>query len=317
MVMLDSNNPPAPHVFVRGNPARLGAEVPRRFPQILAGADSPAFPHGSGRLDLARAIVDRDNPLTPRVIANRVWLHHFGRGLVSTPSDFGKRGDLPTHPDLLDYLAWQLMEHGWSIKQLHRRIMLSSVYRQSSDDDPQARAVDPENRLLWRMPRQRLDLEAMRDSLLAVSGRLDPALNGRPVDYISDSNIRRRSVYGFVNRNDLPNMFRVFDFADPDSSSPQRPQTTVPQQALFAMNSPFVIQQAREVAASPAVAGQTDAVEKVHALYRRVLSRDPDSGETELAMQFVSAQKTDDVKMSPWEKLAQVLLLTNEFLFVD
>ncbi len=179
--LVDTATPYAPCVFQRGNPNNRGAAVRRQFLEVLAGSRRLPFQHGSGRLELARAIADRNNPLTARVLVNRVWLHHFGKGLVGTPSDFGLRSDPPTHPELLDHLATTFMADGWSIKKLHRRIVLSAVYQQRSDDRPDGRRVDPENALLWKMNRRRLDFEATRDALLAVSGRLDRTPGGPPV----------------------------------------------------------------------------------------------------------------------------------------
>ena len=185
------------------------------------------------------------------MIVNRVWMHHFGEPLVSTPSDFGTRSTPPSHPELLDYLAGRLEDEGWSLKALHRLIVLSSTYQQSSFDRPDCRKVDPENRLIWHFPRRRLDLEAMRDTLLFVAGRLDGRMGGRPVDVAGDPPNRRRTVYGMVDRQSLPAMFRAFDFASPDQSAERRPRTTVPQQALYSMNAPFIIEQARALAARP------------------------------------------------------------------
>src|SRR6185295_1326334 len=161
------------HVFVRGNPNSVGEEVRPRFLTVLEGAKPAPFTQGSGRLELARKIASADNPLTARVMVNRVWQHHFGAGLVRTPSDFGTRGDAPTHPELLDFLARQFVADGWSLKKLHRLLMLSRTYQQASIDNPSSRNVDPENHLLWRMNRQRIDFESFRDTVLAVSGQLD------------------------------------------------------------------------------------------------------------------------------------------------
>ncbi|HEX6986228.1 MAG TPA: DUF1553 domain-containing protein, partial [Planctomycetaceae bacterium] len=229
MVLVDSERLYDPRVFVRGNPARPGDPVPRRFLEVLAGEERPPFPHGSGRLDLAKAITARENPLTARVLVNRVWMHHFGRPLVDSPSDFGLRTAPPTHPELLDWLAAEFVEGGWSVKRLHRMILLSAAYRQSSAvsdfgsriadsdrDNPQSgipnpQSVDPENRLLGRMNRRRLDLEAMRDSMLALAGRLDRRIGGRPVDVAGDPLNPRRTLYGLVDRQSLPGMYRAFD----------------------------------------------------------------------------------------------------------
>ena len=170
-----------PRIFVRGNSSRPGAEVPRQFLAAIT-PDRKPFEHKSGRLEMAQAIASKDNPLTARVFVNRVWAGHFGTGLVRTPSDFGLRSEAPSHPELLDYLARTFMDDGWSIKRLHRRIMLSSVYQQSSEHRPELAARDPENRLLWRMNRRRLDWEASRDTLLAAAGDLDRAVGGPAVE---------------------------------------------------------------------------------------------------------------------------------------
>lgn len=314
MVMRDKDKPVEPRILIRGNPGRPGEIVPRRFLEVVAGKERPAFQKGSGRLELAQGIVSPQNPLTARVIVNRIWQHHFGEGLVRTPGDFGIRGEAPTHPELLDHLATRFMQNGWSLKMLHRWIMSSATYAQSSVDRPHARTIDPENRLLWKMPRQRLELEALRDSWLAVSGRLDTSLGGRPFDNIADPASQRRTLYGFINRNDLPGVFRAFDFADVDVSMAERPETTVPQQALFAMNSPFVIEQAKHLAASVAPAADDGA--RVTELFRRALSRDPESAEREFALRFVQ-DAPHAGKLTNWDKLAHALLLTNEFVFVD
>ena len=279
----------SPRVFRRGNPANKAEEVPRQFIGFLSGPERKPFDDGSGRLELAKAIASPTNPLTARVWVNRLWLNHFGRGLVATPSDFGLRSDAPSHPELLDFLARRLIAEGWSTKKLHKLILLSQTYRQSSDDNAAARAVDPENRLLWRANRRRLDWESMRDSFLAVSGLLDPAVGGRAVPFTST----RRTVYGYVDRLNIPGMLRAFDFASVDQSSPQRHQTTVPQQALFLMNSPFMRDQARAVAKRA-----TD----VRSLYRVVLGREPSEGEVRLGKVFLDKPEPPPVvyKPGPW-----------------
>jgi hypothetical protein len=318
MILEDAPQPSEPHVFLRGNPGRPGKAVPRRFLQVLQRDPQP-FQRGSGRLELAQAIVRPDNPLTSRVIVNRIWQHHFGRGLVATPSDFGIRGEPPSHPELLDHMASRLLDAGWSLKALHRRILASSAYRQQSQDRPEALAVDPENRLVWKMNRRRLEFEPWRDSLLAVADRLDDQLTGRPIDLFSQPFSARRAVYGFIDRQDLPGTLRVFDFASPDVSTPQRAETTVPQQLLFAMNSPFVIQQAREAARGH---GDGEAASVIRSLYERINARPPTAEETGASAQFLRDagelrdEKSGDV-LSPVEQLAQVLLLANEFVFVD
>ncbi len=338
MVLNDAPKPVEPHVFIRGNPGRPGKAVPRRFLHVLAGPEPPPFRKGSGRLELAQAIADARNPLTARVLVNRVWHWHFGKGLVTTPSDFGLRSDPPSHPELLDALAAQFLADGWSIKALHRRIMLSSTYQQSSAPRPDAAMRDPENRLVWRFNPQRLDFESMRDSILAVSGALEPSIGGRPVAITQAPFSHRRTIYGFIDRQNLDGLYRTFDFAVPDATSPRRFVTTVPQQALFLMNSPFLHEQARRLAASirqeasvVASGVPADPADSIRSLYRRVFGRPPEPDELALAADFLSRQsgprldgwkqlasaRLADPPLSPWEQLAQVLLLTNEFMFME
>ncbi|MBI1914480.1 MAG: DUF1553 domain-containing protein [Planctomycetes bacterium] len=201
-------------------------------------------------------------------------------------------------------------------------LMLSAVYQQASFDRPKCRRVDTDNRLLWRFNRRRLDLEAMRDALLAVSGRLDHRMLGRPVDAAGDPRNARRTVYGLVDRQSLPGLYRSFDFASPDQSAERRPRTTVPQQALFGMNAPFMLEQARSLTAWAEVAQQSDPARRVTALYQHVLCRRPDATEVRLALDFVAAaekgrKQPGGSRLEPWQQLAQVLLLTNEMMFVD
>jgi len=322
MVLCDAEELCEPRIFVRGNPSQPGERVPRQFLRLLAGPGRRPFPHGSGRLDLALAITAPENPLTSRVIVNRVWMHHFGEPMVSTPSDFGTRSTPPVNPELLDYLAGRLQQDRWSLKSLHRLILLSSVYQQASFDRSACRRLDAENRLLWRFPRRRLDLEAMRDTLLSVSGRLDSRMGGRAVDVAGDPKNGRRTVYGLVDRQSLPAVFRAFDFASPDQSAERRPRTTVPQQALFSMNAPFVIEQAKALAARPDIAGAATDEERVRALYRAVLARSPAPDEVQAVVRFLTRPHPapgglGPSRLSSSEQLAQVLLMTNELLFVD
>jgi mono/diheme cytochrome c family protein len=321
MILEDIPQPYNPHVFLRGNPNNQGEAVPRQFLELLSGPARQPFHEGSGRLELARAIASKENPLTARVLVNRVWLHHFGAGLVRTPSDFGMRSDPPTHPELLDYLASTFMENDWSIKKLHKLIMLSAVYQQASDPpDEQAKArenADLENRLLWKMNRRRLDFEAQRDTLLAVSGRLDQRMGGAPVELTTTPFVPRRTLYGFIDRQNLPGLFRTFDFPSPDSTSPQRYETTVPQQALFLMNGPFVMEQVRRLIHRPEVESQNQPEARIQALHHLVFSRPAEPEEVSLGMRFIEAQASQSGSMTPWEKYAQVLLMTNEFVFVD
>ncbi len=298
MVLNDAPNPVQPRVFLRGNPGRPGKEVPRQFLKVLAGPDRKPFRDGSGRLELARAIASRDNPLTARVFVNRVWLSHFGAGLVTTPSDFGVRCEPPSHPELLDWLADDFMRQGWSIKSLQRRIVLSSTYRQRSDNRPEALAKDPLNRLVWKYKRHRIEFEAMRDSLLAVSGSLDSTMGGRSVAINDPPFPPRRTLYGYIDRLSLDGVYRTFDFASPDASSPRRLVTTVPQQALFLMNSPFVIAESRRLAAIVSQGGDTPEG-RVRRLYERLFGREPDPSELALGVEFVRRQEAAGPSLPP------------------
>jgi hypothetical protein len=307
-----------PRILVRGNPRNQGAEVPRQFLQLLAGPDRRPFEHGSGRLELARAIAAPDNPLTARVWVNRVWEHLFGQGLVGTPSDFGLRSDPPSHPALLDYLAARFVAEGWSTKWLVRQIVLSATYQQSSAYRADAAAVDPENRLLWRMNRRRLDFEGLRDSLLAVSGALDRTVHGTSVDINRSPFSARRTVYAYIDRQNLPGVFRTFDFASPDTHSPRRFNTTVPQQALYLMNHPFAVEQARHLLARPDVQERADAADRMARLYEILFARLPHGIELAMGGQYVRDVPTSaGDKVEPWVGYAQALLMSNEFLFID
>ena len=333
MVMRDNERPHEPVVFRRGQPENRGDRVPRRFLQVLSEVDGgQPFTLGSGRLELARAIASPKNPLTARVIVNRIWQHHFGTGLVPTPSDFGVRGEPPSHPELLDHLAAEFMADGWSIKRLQRRIMLSATWQQASTVRADAAEKDPENRLLWHVPRRRLEFEPLRDRMLMAAGTLDLSVGGRSVMIHEDAT--RRGLYAYMDREDVPGLLAAFDVPSPDASQAARSETTVPQQSLYLLNSGFVIRQADAVAVKTEAAATPD--ERVRALYRRVLARDPDAAEADLALRFVteasgtgpsSSTAPDGATtgeaapspsaINPWVQLAQVLLSCNEFAFVD
>jgi hypothetical protein len=304
MAVEDLPQPVPTHVFVRGNPNNPGPLAPPHFLSCVGGSDDKVFRNGSGRLELARAIIDPENPLTARVIVNRVWMHHFGAGLVRTPSDFGFRGDAPTHPELLDFLAVKFVESGWSLKKLHRAIMTSAAYRQASADSEAGRKIDPENQLLWRMNRRRLDIESLRDSMLAAAGRLDLKAGGVPFPLTAEPSVPRRSVYGFIERGRVPALLSAFDFASPDQHAPMRFVTTVPQQALFFLNSPFVAGQARHLIARPEMSGAASPSERIRHLYRFVLGRDPKKWELEAGLKFVSQAADSPIHAapaSPWQ----------------
>lgn len=305
MVLVDRPSELLQRVFRRGNPANLGEVVPRRFLQVLSESDGGQFVHGSGRHELARAIIDPENPLTARVAVNRVWMHHFGEGLVRTPGDFGTRAETPSHPGLLDWLASRFVSNGWSLKWLHREIVRSATYRQAAGgpSDPglfgRAMQLDPENRLLWRMPVHRLSFEELRDALLAISGELDERMGGRPTDLFSHPFPERRTLYGRVDRQDLPTILRVFDFANPDLLIPQRGETTVPQQALFFLNHPFLRGRARALANREEVASAPGPEEKVRRLYRRVYQREPTPRQLEASLSLVRAAEDDPTAEPP------------------
>ncbi|MCH2384511.1 MAG: DUF1549 and DUF1553 domain-containing protein [Pedosphaera sp.] len=313
MVLLDNASPHNPRIFRRGNPGMKGDAVPRRFIAALSHGERKPFVEGSGRLEMAEAIADPGNPLTARVMANRVWQRLFGSGLVITPSDFGVRAEPPSHPKLLDFLAADFVDNGWSVKALIRGIVTSSTYQQGETVHPKYAERDPGNRLLWQMNRKRLDFEAMRDSVLSVSGNLTLKQGGRSVHIANKPDARCRTVYGFVDRQNLPNLFRTFDFAGPDTTCPQRFTTTVPQQALYLLNSPFIEAQAKRLSARSGVTSADDE-ERIRVIYRLVYQREPSAAELALAKGFVDEFVPS---VAAWERLGQALLVSNEMMFVD
>ena len=321
MVVRDKAELFDPKIFVRGNPSVLGKPVPRQFIEVLSPSERPQFSHGSGRIDLARSIASESNPLTARVIVNRVWMHHFGEPLVATPSDFGVRSKEPVQLALLNHLAAQFIREGWSLKTLHRRILLSRIWQQASTGAAttleHAHQIDPENSLLWHANRRRLELEAMRDSLLMVAGRLQQRSGGKPVDVATNPAADCRTVYGLVDRQSVPAMFRAFDFASPDVSNERRPRTIVPQQALFSLNSAMVREQAKALAARPEMAAASTPEEKVKALYRIVYSREPTDAESLICVAFTQQPIDSTTQLSAWDQLAQILVSSNEFLYLD
>ncbi len=313
MVLLDNASPHDPWIFRRGNPGMKGDAVPRRFIAALSHGERKPFVEGSGRLEMAEAIADPGNPLTARVMANRVWQRLFGSGLVITPSDFGVRAEPPSHPKMLDFLAADFVDNGWSVKALIRGIVTSSTYQQGETVHPKYAERDPGNRLLWQMNRKRLDFEAMRDSVLSVSGNLTLKQGGRSVHIANKPDARCRTVYGFVDRQNLPNLFRTFDFAGPDTTCPQRFTTTVPQQALYLLNSPFIEAQAKRLGARSGVMSADDE-ERIRVIYRLAYQREPSAEELALAKGFVDEFVPS---AAAWERLGQALLVSNEMMFVD
>jgi hypothetical protein len=304
-VIDDVEKPADIRVEIRGSRENLGDKAPRRFLQILSDGEAKPFTKGSGRLELAEAIADPDNPLTARVWANRVWLHHFGRGLVTTPGNFGQLGEKPTHPELLDYLAARLMEQGWSTKALHREIMLSATYQRSAQSIAANLEKDPDNKLLWQWTRRRLDVEPLRDTLLFVAGDLEEKLGGPPVKLTELEN-HRRTIYGSVSRRKLDGTLALFDFPNPVATSEQRTQTATPLQQLFFLNSEFVQERAKSLARR--VENIDGDTERIHAVYRILFQRNADAEELRLGLEYL--------KTSNWIRYAQALLSSNELLFV-
>jgi hypothetical protein len=291
-------------VLLHGNIATPGEPAPRHFLSVLSHADG-AFPHGSGRIDLARAIFTDAAPLAARVIVNRVWGWHFGRPLVATPSDFGTQGEKPADPNLLDDLAARFIAHGWSLKWLNREILLSAVYQQSSAPRPEAAKVDQANALVWRMNPRRMDIESYRDTLLRAAGRLDERMYG-PSENVDAETSVRRTVYGRVSRSRLSDLLRIYDFPDPAQTAPYRDLTTSSLQQLFVMNSPFMQEEGASIARQ--IPADQDAATRVRALYRRVLARDPSSKELDLAQSYLLK--------GTLEQYARILLSVNEEIFL-
>ncbi len=300
------------HVAIRGDMEKPGPLVARGFLQILSPQARLRFVEGSGRRELADAIVSTANPLTARVLVNRVWHQHFGRPLVATPSNFGNLGARPTHPRLLDDLAVRFIESGWSWKWLHRQIVLSATYRQSVAASAQKLAADPENRWLARMQPRRLDVEAWRNALLTAAGKLDCIVGGRSADP-ADPDSRRRTVYSHVSRLQLSQLLALFDFPDPNVHAAQRVATTTPIQKLFVMNSPFVVAQAEALSERVSRVGDSPA-DRIRFLYEVLFSRKPSDNELDLGMEYLQQASPDEIV---WRDYAQALLAVNEMLFVD
>jgi Protein of unknown function (DUF1553)/Protein of unknown function (DUF1549)/Planctomycete cytochrome C len=318
-VLVDSAKPKDFPILVRGQAETPGDVVPRRFLEVLSGTNRPRFKEGSGRLELANAIASKTNPLTARVMVNRIWQHHFGEGFVSTPDDLGNQSSPPTHPELLDWLATRFMADGWSVKKLHKLILLSATWQQSSRNNPQFAEKDPFNRLLWRANVRRLEFEPLRDSILSIGGTLDLALGGHPVDLSAGTRVPqgrgaaavnnlaragsrlstdpRRSVYGFVDRANVEEVLNTFDFATPGATTGRRYETIVPQQALFLMNSPLVIEQVRNVVNRDAFQDAGSDEERISFLYELFFQRPAAEAEVRAGREFVATFQAADARV--------------------
>ncbi len=317
---LQDEKPQDIRIHLRGNPHKRGEIVERRFLKILSPAEREHWNAGSGRLQLAEAIADPDNPLTARVMANRVWQQHFGAGIVETASNFGEIGARPTHPELLDYLALQLVRGNWSLKKLHREIVLSAAYQRASTADEANLKTDPENRWLWRYSPRRHTVEQFRDSVLAAAGTLNVDNVGGPGDKLDELTTTRRTVYGRVSRTEPSKLLTLWDFADPNITIDRRNETTLPQQMLFLMNSPLMIENAKKLAAR--IDGEQTPEAKVRKAYELVFARPPTQQETALVTTFltvadVPAEGEKPSELSRVERFAQSLLASNEFFVVN
>jgi len=330
MIMVDGTGENE-RVHIRGNPKNLGDLVDRRFLEALPGGNEPLECNGSGRLELAQRMASADNPLLARVLVNRLWKQHFGTGLVATPDDFGHMGEAPSHPELLDWLANQFIASGWSLKSLHRQMVLSAVYQQASDPCADAESIDPNNRLLHRMPVRRLEAEAIRDAVLAVSGRLDRTVGGPSViPYLSESMVGRgrpaesgpldgegrRTLYVSVRRNFLTPLQLAFDYPQPFSTVGRRGTTNVPAQALALLNNPFIHAQARQWA-ERLLAEEPDATARLTRMYLQAFARQPTAVELQSGLAFVSAERETGVdEAAAWAEFGHVLFNVKEFIFL-
>ena len=331
---VEDGDPVRQRVFVRGDYNNLGEEAPKRFPQILAGTEQDPISQGSGRLELARWLTGPEHPLTARVMVNRIWKWHFGQGLVRTPNNFGKLGTPPTHPQLLDYLARRFVREGWSIKKMHRLIMNSATYRMGSGTTPDKNLRDPQNQLLSRFERRRLEVEEIRDGLLSLDGSLDLAMGGtlqtgfgtdteNSNDRLSlkPETVHRRMVYVPLRRANLPTLLNLFDFGDATTSMGKRSHTNVAPQALFMMNSEFVADRARNLA-TRLEEENTDPARRIDRAYLITLNRMPEVEERQAALAYLGdftgrfeGQKAPG--LNAWGSFCRILMASNDFMYVD
>jgi hypothetical protein len=324
-------------VFLRGNYQNPAQEVPKRFPRVISNDPQPPITHGSGRLELARWLASPSHPLTARVMVNRIWQWHFGEGLVRTPSNFGKLGEPPTHPELLDYLAQQFVASGWSVKAMHRLIMASSTYQMSSTVTLQQAQYDPANRFWSHFSARRLDVEEIRDTLLSVAGSLDLTMGGSliegtgivhdkendPVARVSfdPAKSRRRTVYLPLRRSNLPSVLTLFDFGDAVSTGESRSRTNVAPQALFMMNSKFVAEQASDFAKLLLTDKNADDKKRVERAIWTMLSRKPAVQEVDAALSYIDGMEKkragEEASLNAWQSYCRILMSSNEFVYID
>ena len=301
-------------LYQRGNPNRPGRVVRRRFLTILAPDQRP-FGQTSGRLELAQAITTDAGHLAARVIVNRVWLAHFGKGIVATPSNFGQQGARPTHPELLDDLAARFIASGWSMKFLHREMLFSAAWRQSSECDASRRAADPENAWLSRANQRRLDFEAWRDAMLAATAVLDTTTYGPSVELEAPEN-RRRTLYATVHRREMSTTLQIHDFPDPTQHSPQRNSTVTALQGLYALNGPLLARQAVALVERLKLEFPDDDGARIWRAYRLLYSRSPSERELHIGLEYVGEVESEE-RTARWQQYAQMLFAANEFVFVD
>lgn len=322
-------------VFVRGSHQNLGELVAKQFPVVLGGSEQAPVTQGSGRRELAHWLTQPSHPLTSRVMVNRIWQWHFGEGLVRTPDNFGATGEKPTHPELLDYLATEFVKRNWSIKSMHRLIMLSNTYQMSSHSSEEVRKADPDNRLWSRFNRRKLTVEEMRDALLSLDGSLDLSMGGTlwPSDHrlsdkygkrpiVSPEEVRRRSVYLPLIRNKMPNMLKLFDFVDSTTCTGRRIESNIAPQALFMMNSEFIRERARSFSALMESGSKGDQLKTTTRAYSMALGRKPRPEEIKEAADYIqnyprSQAASSNPGFTGWQSFCRILMASNEFQFVD
>jgi hypothetical protein len=316
---------------VRGDHFNAGEPAPKQFPTVLAGESQQPVSKGSGRLELAKWLASPEHPLTARVFVNRMWQWHFGEGLVRTPNNWGKMGEKPTHPELLDFLAKRFMDSGWSIKAMHRTIMLSSVYQMSSQAGARVREADPSNLLWSRFNRVRMSVEQIRDGILALSGNLDLGLGGSLLptgppakgrrQQLDLDELKRRTMYIPVRRGSIPVLLTTFDYGDATTTGDGRSRTNVAPQALFMMNSRFVVERSKEFAKRLLDDAALSDAQRIERAYMMALTRRPEPDEVDSALTYLGNIEKQlgnpDAHLAAWQSLCQILIATNEFLYLN